>query len=128
MSAHQAIPVITAIVLMVLGLSYAIHARRWIQMFRHILETPERFFLGALVMVFIGSATGLLYDNWSGRWPLFITLLAWLVALEGMLFLLVPSMFKPLSRLSDRFLLNYTRGGGVLLFILGVLTARHFLA
>ena len=114
-------PVLVALVLTVLGLSYVFHTRRWLSLARRFIETPQNFFPAAIAMVAGGVALAIGYDRWTGTWPLFVTLLGWLLALEGAVILLLPALIHKAGRLSDRFLSSYLRAGGVFLLILGVL-------
>ena len=120
------IPVLVAGVLAALGLSYLLHAPRWLSLLRWLAEAPERLFLPALGMVATGIVIGYGYDSWHGTWPIFVTALGWLLALEGLVLLLAPGVVRRLLALPDRFLLNYTRAGGVLLAVLGALLGRQY--
>ena len=119
------IPIVVAVLLMVLGLSYLLQGRRWILLARRIMAEPEQFFAAAVVMVAAGQGIAWGYDNWSGTWPLFVTLLGWLVSIEGALILLFPGFIRAFQRLSDRFLGWYLRIGGVILLLLGALLWRY---
>ena len=120
------IPVLVAGVLVVLGFSYLLQAPRWLHLVRELTGEPERLFLPAIGMVAAGIAIGYGYDSWHGTWPIFVTVLGWLLALKGALWLIAPGIVRPLlQRLTDRFLLAYTRCGGVLLIVLGVLLGRQ---
>ena len=120
----ELIPVIVAGMLAVLGLSYLLQTDRWLRVTRRFTKQPERFFPGAVAMTVAGLVIGYGYDNWSGTWPLFVTLLGWLLALEGAVILLLPGLIQKFQRLPDPFLRIYLRGGGVLLVLLGSLLWR----
>ena len=105
--------------LVLLGLSYLLQTGRWINLVRRIMAAPERFFPGAVVMVAAGITVGYGYDNWDGTWPIFVTLLGWLLALKGAVFLLLPGMIMKFDRFSDGFMRIYLRLGGVFLAVLG---------
>jgi hypothetical protein len=120
----ELIPVIIAVMLVVLGLSYLLQTERWLRVTRRFTKQPERFFPAAVAMTAAGLVIGYGYNNWSGTWPLFVTLLGWLLALEGAVILLLPGLIKKFQRLSDPFLRIYLRGGGALLVLLGGLLWR----
>lgn len=122
------IPVLVAGVLLALGLSYLLQAPRWLRLVRALAEQPERLFLPAIGMVASGIVIGYGYDSWHGTWPIFVTALGWLLALKGTVWLIAPGLVQPLlRRLPDRFLLAYTRCGGILLLVLGALLGRQYL-
>ncbi len=117
-------PVLVATTLVILGLSYLLQTERWLGLTRRIMARPEDYFPAALVMLAAGITVGQGYNQWSGTWPLFVTLLGWLLALEGAVILLLPALICKFQRLSDRFLRVYLRLGGALLVTLGSLLWR----
>jgi hypothetical protein len=120
----ELIPIVIAVMLVVLGLSYLLQTDRWLVLTRRFTKQPERFFPAAMAMIAGGVAVGIGYNDWSGTWPLFVTLLGWLLALEGAVILLLPGMIRKFQKLSDPFLRIYLRGGGALLVVLGGLLWR----
>ena len=123
---YRLIPMVMAISLLLLGLSYLFQTARWIRFMRTIMQAPETFFGGALIMVAAGVVVGYGYNNWNGTWPVFVTALGWLMALEGALILVFPGFLRLFQNLSDAFLTLYLRIGGLLLAVLGALL-WHFL-
>jgi hypothetical protein len=115
-----------SIFLMVFGASYLFQYRHWTQFIREAIERPWRLFPTALVMLASGIFIGSTYNNWSSTWPIFITVIAWLMALEGAIMLLFPGFLNRLGKVSDNFFALYFRAGGILLIILGALLYRHF--
>jgi threonine/homoserine/homoserine lactone efflux protein len=115
------IPITVAVTLAVLGLSYLLQTERWLILTRRFTEQPERLFPAAVAMTASGIMIGYAYNDWSDTWPIFVTLLGWLLALEGAVILLLPGVIQKLRRLSDPFLRIYLRCGGVLLLVLGIL-------
>jgi len=75
-------------------------------------------------MTAAGIVIGYCYNDWSGTWPIFVTLLGWLLALQGAVILLLPGLIQKMQRLPDPFLRLYLRGGGILLVVLGCLLFR----
>jgi len=115
------IPDMVAGTLAILGISYTLQTTRWIGLTRTITAQPERFFPAAVVMVAAGLALGGGYNNWSGTWPTFVTLLGYLLALEGAVILLFPSLIRKFQTLPDAFLRSYIRIGGIVLLALAIL-------
>ena len=118
------IPIAVAVTLAVLGLSYLLQTRRWLNLTRRFMEQPERFFPAAVAMTASGIMIGYGYNDWSGTWPIFVTVPGWLLALEGAVILLLPAVIQKFRRLSDPFLRVYLRTGGILLLVLGGLLWR----
>jgi hypothetical protein len=114
-----------SIFLLVLGASYSLQAARWMQLLREVTQQPQRLFPTALAMVLAGVFVAVVYHDWSTTWPIFITILGWLVALEGALILIYPGCISWVNKLPDGLLRWYLRLGGALLVILGALLLRH---
>jgi len=125
--ATELAPAIVAAGLIILGISSAVQSPRWLTLLRSILARPESYFLGAIVEMAAGLLLALSYDRWDGTWPTFTTLLGWLMAIEGALFLVAPGLMQGLNRCSDSFILKFLRFGGVIVVILGVLLGRFAL-
>jgi uncharacterized protein YjeT (DUF2065 family) len=117
----HAIELTVSIFLLVLGTSYLLQAKHWIQFLSDSIQRPSRLFPTALAMLASGVFIGTVYDNWSSTWPIFISTIAWLMALEGALILIFPGFLKRLENTPERFLTWYLRGGGLLLMVLGAL-------
>ena len=122
---EKAIELTVSIFLLVLGASYLRHADQWLQFLREVTDRPRRLFPIALVMVSAGVFIGSAYNDWSSTWPIFITALAWLMALEGILILVFPGFLNRLKNIPDGFLRWYLRLGGPLLIVLGALLLRE---
>ena len=114
-----------AIFLIILGVSYLYQCKRWMQFLEQAIQHPHRVFPVALAMLAAGTFIATAYNDWSSTWPIFITVLGWLMALEGALILIVPGCLKLLQKIPDRLLGWYLRGGGLLLIILGALLLWH---
>jgi hypothetical protein len=120
----ELIPLVVALSLMTIGSSYLLHTARWISLVRRLSADPGALFPGAMVMVAAGVTIGHGYDDWSGTWHIFVTLLGWLLAVQGAGILLLPAAVLKVQHLSDRFLRYYLRYGGLLLVLLGILLWR----
>ena len=120
------LPAILAVFLPVLGLSCLLRAPAWVRLTRPVLADATRFWFGALVMLVAGATIGLVHDTWSSPPDIFITAFGWLMAAEATMILLAPGLFRPFARLSDAFLINYTRAGGILLIAIGIWLASSY--
>lgn len=125
--ATELAPTIVAVGLIVLGSSSALQASRWLIVLRDLFARPERYFKAAIVEMVAGLVLALSYHRWDGTWPLFTTILGWLMAIEGAAFLLAPRLFQSFGRCSDGFILKYLRFGGIAVVILGALLGRFVL-
>ena len=121
----NAIELTLSIFMLVLGASYLLQYEQWMQFFREAIQHPRRLFPVAMAMLATGAFIATAYNDWSSTWPVFITVLGWLMALEGALILIVPGFLRPLQKIPDRFLTWYLRIGGLLLIILGSLLYWH---
>jgi len=121
----NAIELTVSIFLLILGASYLFQHEQWILFLREAIQRPRQLFPIALAMLAAGAFIGTAYNDWSSTWPVFITVLGWLMALEGALILIVPGFLRPLQKIPDRFLTWYLRIGGLLLIILGSLLYWH---
>ena len=110
----------------VLGLSYLLQSRQWIQWFRELTDKPHKSLPLALAMLTAGTFSGFAYNDWTTTWPIFISAFSWLLALEGALILVYPASLTHLQKVPDRFLNLYLRSGGALFIILGAMLYRHF--
>ena len=120
------IEAIFCIVMPVLGLSYLLQSRQWIQFFSELTHKPHRSLPLALAMLTAGTFCGFAYNDWTATWPIFISAFSWLLALEGAILLVYPASLARLQKIPDRYLELYLRSGGVLFIILGALLYRHF--
>ena len=120
------IEAIFCIVMPVLGLSYLLQSRQWIQFFSELTHTPHRSLPLALAMLTAGTFCGFAYNDWTATWPIFISAFSWLLALEGAILLVYPASLARLQKIPDQFLKWYLRSGGILLIILGAMLYRHF--
>jgi hypothetical protein len=121
----NAIELTVSIFLLTLGASYLFQHEQWTLFLREAIQRPGQLFPIALAMLAAGVFIGTAYNDWSSTWPVFITVLGWLMALEGALILIVPGFLRPLQKIPDRFLTWYLRIGGLLLIILGGLLYWH---
>ena len=77
-------------VILILGISRAVHARRWMEL---IAEIGKSRFAGFFIGIF-ALPTGLLivagHNLWVLDWPVFITLVGWGMAIKGTIYLVLP--------------------------------------
>lgn len=120
------IEAIFCVVMPVLGLSYLLQSRQWIQCLSELAHQPHRSLPLALAMLTAGTFSGFVYNDWTATWPIFISAFSWLLALEGAILLVYPASLTRLQKIPHNFLKWYLRSGGILLIMLGALLYRHF--
>lgn len=114
--------------LALLGLSYLIQARAWARLYIEFTEQPQRFIPTGLMLIFTGLFVALVVNDWSSTWPIFITVFGWLMAAEGVLLTIRPSLLTAFTRLlGGEGLVRYVRLGGLLVFGLACLLVWEFL-
>lgn len=121
----RTIELTVSIFLLVLGSTYLLQPTHWLHFLRDASKRPQGVFPLALALVLAGVFIASAYNNWSSTWPIFITVLGWLAALEGALILLFPGVLKHLASIPDKFIIGYLRVGGSLLVVLGALLLRN---
>lgn len=124
---HESTSGIFAIALTVLGLSYLVRARAWATLYVECELHPGRFIPTGLMMFTAGLYLAITFDDWSATWPIFITAFGWLMALEGVLLTLKPSLAGGFTRLLGSSLVRFIRLGGVLIVGLGSLLVWEYL-
>lgn len=124
---HDAIASVFSVALTVLGLSYVIQARAWATLYVEFETHPRRFLPTGLLMFATGLWLALFFNDWSDTWPIFITVFGWLMALEGLLMAVRPSLLTSFTRLLGANLARFVRLGGLLVFGLGCLLVWEYL-
>ena len=124
---HQLIASIFAITLTLLGLSYLLRPGQWARLYRDFEQEPRQFIPTGLLMFITGLFVAIGFNDWSSTWPIFITAMGWLMALEAGLFLLNPSLVGWMFRRIGERQVTYLRLGGFLLFGLGCLLSWEYL-
>jgi len=112
---------VVSIVMLVLGVSYALQTREWIRVSQDVVTSPHRFMVAALALLATGAAIVTVHNNWSPAWSLAITLSGWLLAIKGALFLLFPQMATKFARWPEATLRAWVRVAGVVLAVLGAI-------
>lgn len=124
---HDSTAGIFAIALTVLGLSYLLRARAWATLYVECEVHPGRFIPTGLMMFSAGLYLAITFDDWSATWPIFITAFGWLMALEGALMTLKPSLAGGIARRLGSSLVRFVRLGGVLIVGVGCLLVWEYL-
>lgn len=124
---HGSIPGIFAIALTALGLSYLLRARAWASLYVECEVHPGRFIPTGLLMIAAGLSLAIIVNDWSSTWPIFITAFGWLMAIEGTLLTVKPSLAGAFTRALGAQLVRFIRLGGVLILGLGCLMVWEFL-
>jgi hypothetical protein len=123
---HDSIATVFSLALTVLGLSYLLQARAWASLYVDFEMHPRRFIPTGLLMFVSGLFIAITFDDWSSTWPIFITAFGWLMAIEGGVLSLKPSLLGGFTRLLDSHLVRYIRLGGLLVFGLGCLLTWEY--
>lgn len=116
-----------SVTLSVLGLSYLFRARVWASLYVECEAHPARFIPTGLLMIVAGLYLAITVNDWSSTWPIFMTAFGWLMALEGAMLTLRPSLAGGFTRMLGGRLMTFIRLGGVLIFGLGGLMSWEFL-
>lgn len=124
---HESTSGIFAIALTILGLSYVVRARAWALLYVECELHPGRFIPTGLMMFIAGLYLAITFNDWSATWPIFITAFGWLMALEGVLLTLMPSLAGTFARLLGSSLVRFIRLGGILIVGLGCLLVWEYL-
>lgn len=124
---HPSTAGIFAIALTALGLSYLLRARAWAVIYVECDMHPARFIPTGLLMISAGLYLAITVNDWSSTWPIFMTAFGWLMAIEGTLLTLKPSLAGAFSEMLGARLVMFIRLGGVLVFGLGCLMSWEFL-
>ncbi len=111
----------TAVSLIILGLSYLSATKDWIMWLEHLERKANRASLSlGLINLLIGSFILGFHWIWQG-WPLLVSLIGAIALLKAGLYLLYPAWLpKKLSKLHKQ-LANWLKSAGVLFVLLGVL-------
>ena len=124
---HDTIAGVFSVALTALGLSYAIQARAWAKVYVEFESHPRRFLMTGLLMFAAGLSIGLFFNDWSATWPIFITVFGWLMALEGFLMLVWPTLLTTFTRRLGSSLARFVCLGGLLVFGLGCLLMWEYI-
>lgn len=120
---------VVSVVMLVLGVSYAVQTREWIRVSQDVTAAPHRFMVAALVLLATGTAIITVHNNWAPAWSLAITLSGWILAIKGALFLVFPRTATKFARWPEATLRGWVRTAGVVLAVVGaVLTYQVWLA
>lgn len=123
---HDTIAAIFSLAFTALGLSYILQAHTWARLYSEFADLPSRFIFVGLLMFLTGLFVALAFDDWSSTWAIFITALGWLMALEGGLLSVRPSLLGGFTRLLGPHLASFIRLGGLLVFGLGCLLTWEY--
>jgi hypothetical protein len=118
---HDTIAGVFSVALTILGLSYIVQARAWARLYVEFDVHPKRFIPTGLLLFAAGLYVALNFDDWSDTWPIFITVFGWLMAIEGVIILISPSLLTHFTRVLGPRLRHFVRLGGFRVLGLGAL-------
>lgn len=107
------------LLLLLLGLSFVLQGRRWVEAGREVTAAPHRFLPNALVLLSIGLIIVLSHNDWVADWPLAITLFGWVLVIKSASFLLFPRLISKADGWPENIHLAATRAGGLIAAVLG---------
>lgn len=114
----QVTPVVISVMLLVLGLSYIFRADSWCRLARETIADQHRYFPLMLFVLVLGLTVVVTHNVWVFGLPVIITVLGWVMAIKGALFLITPRFAGMFAGWSDEGMRKYIRvtGGGVTIF------------
>ena len=115
--------------LLILGLSYLLQARAWARFARTVIDSPQQILPMVLIVLVLGLCVVWTHNVWVLDSPVIVTLMGWVMAIKGTVYLIAPQTLKFFGRWSEDSLRRYITGAGALVTILGaVLVYESFSA
>lgn len=107
---------IFAIYVIVAGLSLVFRRKTISLVLRDFLSHPGIMYVTGAFMVFIGGFLVLKHNIWEGSLAIFVSILAWLILLKGILYMFTPGWLIKMGRNVS----SWARPAGIVLVLLGV--------
>jgi hypothetical protein len=87
-----------------------------------MIASPHQYAVWWLFMFLLGVAIIASHNVWVLDWPIAVTLMGWIMATKGAVYLLFPQLLGKVAVLwSDAIMRTYLRVAGVFLTVLGAL-------
>ena len=116
---------VAAVFFLIVGLSYLLNARVWVEFAKSLLSEPQRMLPVLWVTLPIGLIIIFVHNIWTG-WSIIVTLIGWVLTIKSAFYLLFPQIVKVFSGLSDEALRRNVLGGGVFMTVLGALLVFRY--
>jgi uncharacterized protein YjeT (DUF2065 family) len=117
----QIILTIVPLMILILGLSYLLQPGMWTRLVGDMIASPHQYAVWWLFMFLLGVAIIASHNVWVLDWPVAITLMGWIMAIKGAVYLLFPQLLGKFAIWSDAMMRTYLRVAGVFLTVLGAL-------
>ncbi len=107
--------------LLILGLSYLLQARAWARFVRTAIHRPDQILPMVLVVLVLGLCVVWTHNVWVLESPVIVTIVGWVMAVKGTVYLIAPQTLNFFGRWSEDSLRGYITGAGALVTILGAI-------
>ncbi len=94
---------ILAVYLVVSGLFLLIKGKTVPHMIKDFFDHPAATYLSGIILVFLSSMYLIQYNIWDGTWKTIVTVVVWLVAIKGLLYIFTPQTIERFARKSRGF-------------------------
>lgn len=91
---------ILAVYLVVSGLFLLIKGKTVPHMIKDFFDHPAATYLSGIILVFLSSMYLIQYNIWDGTWKTIVTVVVWLVAIKGLLYIFTPQTIERFARKS----------------------------
>lgn len=110
---------VSAVFLVVVGLSYFLQGLVWRNLVQELLKNKTWLMLWSLLFLPWGLIIVLGHNIWLPSWQVIITILGWWVTIKCVLYLLFPDWSNFVNSWQDEFLQGYIQIAGVIVAGLG---------
>lgn len=83
---------------LVMGLSFLIHEKRWVNIIGNIVKTEESLMSCGMMELLLGLLAVSFHNIWTSTHTVIVTLIAWGLVLEACLILIVPKFYKKVAK------------------------------
>lgn len=124
---QELIEKVFSLVILLTGLSAALHARFWVKLATDMVNKPETAFAVMCLVLPLGLVVVIGHNVWVADWPVAITVFGWIVTIKSSLFLLLPQSVTSFTGWPETSMRRLTTINGVAMAVIGaVLTYQFF--
>ena len=116
-----AVQQLSALLVLLLGLSFLFNLPLWYRYTRNVLEAPWQAIPLALILLVVGLLIVIYHNLWLANWVIMITLIGWLFIIKALVLLLFPGTTALFNRLSEQGLKTAIVTAGVIMTAVGTL-------